>query len=188
MRTLLPIIIVSVIVLLLVVITYNRLVRALNMVREAWSGIDVQLKRRYDLIPNLVAAVRGYAEYERSVQAQLAALRAPALDSAQPHERGSAENELSRSLKGLFALAEAYPQLQASEQFLNLQRELAAIEDQVQFARRYYNGSVRDYNILIHSFPSNLIAGLFHFTPREYFELELVTERKPPVVDTGQTS
>lgn len=165
--------------------TYNRLVRARNMVREAWSGIDVQLKRRQDLIPNLVEAVKGYSGYERSVLEEITGTRSRTASATSLGERSSAENALTHGIKSIFAVAEAYPDLKANRGFLDLQTNLAEIENQIQYARRYYNGAVRDLNILIESFPSNLVANAFGFRREEFFEIDLATAREAPEVDLG---
>ena len=165
------------------IVAYNRLVRHANLVREAWSGIDVQLKRRHDLIPNLIETVKGYADFERDLLEEIAHLRTRALGDTAIEDRQNDENALTRSLKSLFAVAEAYPQLQANQSFLDLQEQLSEIEDSLQMARRYYSGTVRDYNISIESFPSNLIANLFRFQPAQFFEIETATERKVPEVE-----
>ncbi|MEW6388150.1 MAG: LemA family protein [Thermodesulfobacteriota bacterium] len=161
-----------VVLLLAVVVIYNRLVRNRNLVQEAWSGIDVQLKRRSDLIPNLVEAVKGYMGHERQVLEKVTECRAQSLKTQAVGERGRAEGMLTAALGNLFAVAENYPDLKANQNFLDLQRNLADIEEQLQMARRYYNGAARNLNILIQSFPSNLVARNFNFTPVEYFELE----------------
>jgi LemA protein len=166
------------------VATYNRFVRLSHLLKEAWSGVDVQLKRRHDLIPNLVETVKGYGGHERETLIEATALRARGLQSSDPHSRGEAETNLTHSLKSLFAVAEAYPELKANENFLSLQHTLVEIEEQIQYARRYFNGTVRNFNILTQSFPSNLLGGLFGFRPREYFEIELSSEREAPDVKT----
>ena len=155
-----------------VVVTYNRLVRRRNLVREGWSGIDVQLRRRSDLVPNLVEAVKGYAAHERSVFEELAASRASSLAAADVPGRAAAEQALQGSLRRLFAVAEAYPELQADKNFRALQGQLADIEDQLQMARRYYNGTVRDLNTSIQSFPDTLVARAFGFHVDHFFELD----------------
>jgi len=159
--------------LLYAVVVFNNLVRTRQMANEAWSGIDVQLKRRHDLVPNLVDAVKGYAGHERSVLEQVTQLRsaARALPQGDVAARAQAEGALSAALGKLFALAENYPDLKASNNFLELQKQLSDLENELQMARRYYNGTVRNLNVLVQSFPSNLIAGLFGFGPREFFEL-----------------
>lgn len=160
---------------------YNRLVRQRNIVGEAWAGIDVQLQRRHELVPNLVATVKGYMRHEADVLASTALARG----GVRGPEPGQAEQEtgLSRSLGRLFALAEDYPDLKADEGFRQLHASLVEIEDQLQFARRYYNGAVRDNNNLVQSFPSNLVAGTFGFGPAEFFEIELASQRQAPDVD-----
>jgi len=168
--------------LLLVAWMYNRLVRHRNRVEEAWSGIDVQLRFRHDLIPNLVETVRGYAGHERNLLEELTRLRADAGRSGDPADTEEAETHLTETLRRLFAVTEAYPELKASENFLKLQEQLVEIEDRIQMARRYYNGSVRDYNTLVESFPSNLAAGLFGFDERDFFEIETATHRLVPAV------
>jgi LemA protein len=167
------------------IVVFNGLVRARQMANEAWSGIDVQLKRRSDLVSNLVDTVKGYAAHERSVLEEVTQLRgaAGALPEGDVAARARAEAALSVSLGRLFALAENYPDLKASANFLELQRQLSALENELQMARRYYNGAVRNFNVLVQSFPSNLIAGLAGFGPREFFELADASERAVPQVD-----
>lgn len=150
---------------------FNSLVALKNRVGEAWSDINIQLKRRYDLIPNLVEAVKGYMAHESSVFEKVTEARAAAIGAKTMDEHGKAENMLSGALKSLFAVAEAYPQLRAVEGFTNLQQELADTENKIQAARRFYNGNVRDMGIAIESFPSNLVAGMFGFQKPEFFEL-----------------
>jgi len=161
---------------------YNRLVRDLNRTREAWSGIDVQLKRRHDLLPNLVEVVRAYAKHERDVLEGVTAARSAAQAQENLTVLAREENLLSRRLQSLFAIAENYPQLLADRNFADLHAQLVTIEDQLQMARRYYNGSVRDYNTRTESFPSNLVARLHGFEPREFFLLASATERGAPEV------
>jgi LemA protein len=161
---------------------YNRLVRLKNGAEGAWSDIDVQLKRRWELIPNLVETVKGYARHEQSTFEQVTAARAQAMQARTPGEHAAAEANLQGVLKSLFAVAEAYPELRANENFLGLQRELSGLEEAIQNARRYYNAIVRDLNTAIESFPGNLLAGPFGFTKREYFELESAAERTAPKV------
>ncbi|MEO2082882.1 MAG: LemA family protein [Desulfurobacteriaceae bacterium] len=160
-----------ILLILALVYYYNRFVRLKNAVEEAWSSIDVQLKRRYDLIPNLVEVVKGYAKHEKETLERVIKARALALDARLPEEKAKLEGELSLALKSLFALAENYPELKANQNFLELQKSLSEIEEQIQLARRYYNAVVRDYNILIESFPSNLVAGLFGFKKKPFFEI-----------------
>lgn len=163
---------------------YNRLVALRQRTREGWSGIDVQLKRRADLIPNLVATVKGYAAHERDVLEKVTEMRArvQAASGAGPAARQQAEGALTGALARLFAVAENYPDLKADGNFVELQQALAGIEDQIQMARRYYNGTVRDLNTLIESFPSNLVAGWFRFVQQEYFEIENAADRALPAV------
>jgi LemA protein len=165
-------------------VVFNRLVRARQMANEAWSGMDVQLKRRSDLVPNLVDSVKGYAAHERAVLEEVTELRAAAraLRDDDVAGRARAETALSAALGRLFALAENYPDLKASGNFLALQQELSALEDELQMARRYYTGAVRNLNTLVQSFPSNLVAGLFGFSERAYFELADAAERAVPQV------
>ena len=155
-----------------VVAMYNQFVQLANRVKEAWSDIEVQMKRRYDLIPNLLETVKGYAAHEKDVFEKVTQARAQAISAQTMPEHAQAENMLSGALKSLFAVAEAYPQLRANENFLELQRELTDTEDKIQAARRFYNGNVRDMNILIESFPSNIVANVFKFSKQEFFELE----------------
>jgi len=156
--------------------TYNRLVSARNAVKEGWSGIDVQLKRRHDLVPLLVDAVGAYARHERGLLERVARLRSRSVPDLEE------EAELSRGLEQLLAVAEAYPDLKASANFLSLQRQLVEVEEALQLARRYYNGAVRVYNTLLESFPTLLVARRFGFTPARYFELPLATEAHAPEV------
>ncbi len=154
------------------IVVFNRLIRARNLVREGWSGIDVQLVRRSDLIPNLVETVKGYAGHERTLFAEIAQKRTQALNTTGVSSRAAAEQELQASVRRMLAVAEAYPELKASQNFLELQKQLAELEDQLQLARRYYNGTVRDYNIGIQSFPDLLLARAFGFREEPYFETE----------------
>jgi len=161
---------------------FNRLVRLRNMVEEGWSGIEVQLKRRANLIPNLVETVKGYMGHERDVMERVTALRSQSMHVDVPGERSRVEGDLTRALAKLFAVAERYPDLKANQNFLDLQDELAQIEEQIQLARRYYNGTVRDLNIAVESIPSNIVAGIFNFTQAEFFEIEDEAERAVPKV------
>jgi len=172
------IITVVVIIALWLVFAYNSLVRLRNRAGEAWSDIDVQLKRRYDLIPNLVESVKGYMAHERGVFEKVTEARARAMGASGKAKAG-AEDALSGALKSLFAVAENYPQLKANENFLSLQNELTDTEDKIQAARRFYNGNVRDLNIAIQSFPKNLIAQGFDFKPMEFFGNLTDTEKAP---------
>jgi LemA protein len=169
------------------VVLFNRLVQSRQMANEAWSGIDVQLKRRSDLIPNLVDIVKVYAAHERSALDEVTRLRgaARALPEGDVAGRAQAEGALSLALGRLFALAENYPDLKASGNFLDLQRQLSALEDDLQMARRYYNGTVRNVNTLVQSFPSNLVAGRFGFSERDYFEISDAAERAVPRVSVA---
>jgi LemA protein len=162
--------------------TYNRLVSLSMRADNAWSDIDVQLKRRWELIPNLVETVKGYARHEQSTFEKVTAARSQAMQAHTPGEHAAAEGNLQGALKSLFAVAEAYPELRANENFLGLQRELSGLEDAIQNARRYYNAIVRDLNTAIESFPGNLLAGPFGFVKREYFELDSAAERTAPKV------
>lgn len=171
---------------LLVVGMYNTLVRLKVQSENAWADIDVQLKRRYDLIPNLVDTVKGYAGHEKQTFETVIAARHRAMAATTPATKAEAEGLLAQSLKSLFALAEAYPQLRAVESFAQLQASLGQIEEAVQNARRYYNAVVRDLNTKIQEFPSNVIANFFRFTPREFFEIADASERAVPKVSFEQ--
>jgi LemA protein len=160
--------------------TYNRLVGLRQLMANAWSNIDTELKRRYDLIPNLVETVKGYAAHEKDVLQRVVAARQHALSSTgSPGHQAADENELVKALRGIFALSESYPELKANSNFLELQRELANTENRIQAARRFYNGNVKDLNTLIGQFPSNLIARQGGFEPGEFFEVDSVFEREP---------
>ena len=178
------VVIVAAAVVLYALVVFNRLVRARQMADEAWSGIDVQLKRRADLVANLVQTVKGYAAHERSVLEEVTQMRAAAraLPEGDVASRAQAEGALSASLGRLFALAENYPDLKASSNFLELQKQLSALEDELQMARRYYNGATRNLNVLIQSFPSNLVAGVGGFSQRAFFQLDDASERAAPKV------
>ena len=165
-----------------VIAAYNRFVRLTNRAKEAWSDIEVQMKRRYDLIPNLVETVKGYASHEREVFEKVTEARAAAIGAKTVKEHGQAENMLSGALKTLFAVAEAYPQLRAAENFVELQRELSDTENKIQAARRFYNGNVVELNIASESFPSNIIGRTFGFGKMELFDLEEEAARKPVAV------
>jgi LemA protein len=169
------------------IVIFNQLVRSRQMSNEAWSGIDVQLKRRSDLIPNLVESVKGYAAHERELFQRVAQLRtaAQALPAGDVIGRAQAEGALALALGRVMALAENYPELKASANFLDLQQQLSQLESEIQMARRYYNGAVRNLNTLIQSFPSNLIAGAFRFEQRNFFELSDAAERAVPQVAIG---
>lgn len=161
---------------------YNMLVRNKNLVNESWSGIDVQLKRRYDLVPNLIETVKGYAAHEKGVFEKVTQARAAAISAGGVSEKGQAENALAQTIRSLFAVAENYPDLKASQNFQELQKNLNEIEAEIQGARRYYNGCVRDYNIAIQVFPNNVVSGMFGFTSRDFFELEGAEEKQAPKV------
>jgi LemA protein len=179
MTTTLWIIIGVVVLFLWLTGVYNSLIRAKNRTDEAWSDIDVQLKRRYNLIPNLVETVKGYAKHERELFEKVTQARTTAMGAQTPTEKAQAENVLSGTLKSLFAVAENYPDLKANQNFLELQRELTDTENKIQAARRFYNGNVRDFNIKIQKFPNNLVAGVLGFKKRDFFELEEEAAREP---------
>jgi len=166
------ILIIAAVVVLWIVTIFNRLITLKNRTKEAWSDIDVQLKRRYDLIPNLVETVKGYAAHEKEVFQKVTEARTRAMGAQTVKEKGEAENFLSSTLKTLFAVAENYPQLRAAENLLELQRELSDTENKIQAARRFYNGNVRDLNIKIETFPANVVANLFRFKQMEFFGAE----------------
>lgn len=158
---------------------YNSLVRSQNRAKEAWSDIEVQMKRRYDLIPNVMATVKGYAAHESGVFEKVTQARTQAMGAHTAGEHAQAENMLTNTLKTLFAVSENYPDLKANANFLDLQRELADTENKIQAARRFYNGNVRDLNIKIESFPTNFLAGPFGFTKMEFFDLDNEAAREP---------
>lgn len=162
---------------------YNRLIRWRNLMREGWSGMDVQLHRRTSLIPNLVQVVRGYSAHEQRTLEEVTALRTQAAQARSLAERRTSENALTDALKRLLILVEAYPDLKASAEFARLHQSLVEIEDQLQMARRYYNGTVREFNILVESFPSSLVAALFRFARGEFFEVATTAERQAPQVE-----
>lgn len=174
------IIILAVIVALIVAGIFNSFIKKRTLVREAWSGIDVQLKRRHDLIPNIVEAVKGYMQHERNVLERVTQLRASAATATNQKDKAVLENEITQAIKSIFALVEAYPELKANEQFLALQKNLTEIEDEIQLARRYYNATVRDYNIAVLTFPNILLAKPLNFQKEDFFEIEVSTERKAP--------
>jgi LemA protein len=171
MNTTLILIVVAVLVVLYVIALFNSLVTLRNRVSEAWSDIDVQLKRRYDLIPNLINTVKGYATHESGVFEKVTAARTAAMQANTASDKAQAENMLSDTLKSLFAVTEAYPDLKANQNFLELQRELSDTENKIQASRRFYNGNVLALNNKIDMFPSNIIASLFNFAKREFFEV-----------------
>ena len=172
-----------VIIALFVIITYNTLVNLRNLRTESWSDVDTELKRRYDLIPNLVNVVKGYASHEQQTLEEVTRLRAQAVSSiGSPNSQAKDENELIRGLRTLFSVAEKYPDLKASNNFLELQNELRNTEDRIQAARRFFNANVRDYNNKVQAFPSNIIASIFNFRQEEFFEIEDTGIRTAPKV------
>ena len=174
------ILIILAILVIAVVAIYNKLIRLRNTVKSSWSDIDVQCKKRYDLVPNLVETVKGYASHEKTVFEKVTQARAMAMQANSPAEMAKAENMIRDTLKSLFAVAEAYPELKANANFMQLQTQLQELENSIEYARRYYNAVVRDFNVLIESFPSNLIASQFNFKQAELFQLEAPeAERKP---------
>ena len=178
-------VVILVILALFLITTYNRLITLRQRVKEAWSDIDIQLKRRHDLIPNLVETVKGYAAHERGTFDEVTKARADAVAAGatgQPQQMAQAENVLTGALRSLFAVAENYPQLQAVQEFKDLSENLTATEDKIAFARRFYNGNVRDYNTALQTFPTNILAGVFGFNPEQYFELADQTDREVPQV------
>jgi len=178
--TLIAILIIVIILIAAVVTIYNRLVRLRNTVKSSWSDIDVQCKKRFDLVPNLVETVKGYAAHEKTVFEKVTQARSMAMQASSPAEMAKAEDMIRDTLKSLFAVAEAYPELKANANFMQLQTQLQELENNIEYARRYYNAVVRDFNILIESFPSNLIASMFNFKQAELFQLETPeVERKP---------
>ena len=166
------------------IVTYNSMIKGRNKVEEAWSGIDVQLKRRHDLVPNLVETVKGYAAHESQTLQRVTEARADAMkaDNAAPAERAKAENVLTSALGGIRVVAEQYPNLRAAENFQSLQAQLAEIEDELQASRRIYNSNTQIYNTRIQIFPNSIIAGMGSFTAREFFEIEVESEREVPQV------
>lgn len=171
---------IAVLVVVAVIVIYNKLVRLRTTVKSSWSDIDVNLKKRYDLVPNLVETVKGYAAHEKSVFENVALARSAAMKATSPGDKAKSENMFTETLKSLFAVAEAYPQLKANENFMQLQQQLKELEDNIEYSRRYFNAVVRDYNIMTETFPSNVIAGQFKFEKSDFFELEEAgVERKP---------
>jgi LemA protein len=164
---------------------YNNLVRNKHLVDEGWSGIDTQLKRRSNLIPNLIETVKGYATHERTAFEEVTKLRTQAMSTTDIGERGHKEGQLTAALGRLFAVAEAYPDLKASQNFIDLQDDLSEIENEIQLARRYYNGTARNMNILVESFPSKIVANMFAFVTAKYFEIENPEDRAVPEVSFG---
>jgi LemA protein len=170
------------VVIALVIGLYNNLVKLRNRVDNAWAQIDVQLKRRYDLIPNLVETVKGYASHEKETLEKVIQARNMAVNASGVAEQGAAENMLTGALKSLFALAEAYPDLKANQNFMQLQEELTNTEGKISYARQFYNDSVMSLNTAVQTFPANTIAGMFGFKEREYFELDVAEQREAPKV------
>lgn len=173
-------------ILIWAVVIFNRAVRLRNQVNEAWAGIDVQLQRRYELVPNLLATVKGYMKHESGVLERVTRLRA--VNNMPVEKRSSEETGLSRSIGRLFALAEDYPELKASEGFQQLHTSMVEIEDHLQYSRRYYNGSVRDNNNLVQGFPSLIIARVFGFRNAAFFEIEMASHRQSPAIDFDDTA
>jgi LemA protein len=173
---------VAVLLVVWLIAIYNGLVRLRTMVEEGWSGIDVQLKRRANLIPNLLEAVKGYMAHEKTLLNEVTRLRAQSLEATGIEQQSRIESRLSRALSGIFAVAENYPDLKANQNFIDLQKQLADLEEQIQMARRYYNGTVRNLNIKVEQFPSNLVAGAFGFVKAEFFEIEDPGDRAVPKV------
>ena len=173
--------VVALIVVWLVAV-YNGLIRLRNQTDEAWSDIDVQLKRRYDLIPNLINTVKGYASHESAVFEQVSQARGAAMGATTPQEKLAADNMITSTLKTLFAVTEAYPDLKANQNFLKLQDELSDTENKIQASRRFYNGNVREFNTKLQVFPTNMIGNKLGFKPREFFGIENATERETPKV------
>ncbi len=165
-----------------IIAVYNNLIKLRNLGQNAWSDVDVQLKRRYDLIPNLVNTVKGYAKHEKETFENVTKARSMAQNAKTPGEKGQAENFLTQALGRLFAVVENYPELKANQNFLELQKTLGDIENDIQSARRYYNAVVRDYNIALEVFPNNIVAGMFNFKPLEFFELPNENQREAPEV------
>lgn len=183
MGTLLLVLLILVIIVIMYGVSiYNKLIKLRTMVQEAWSGINVQLKKRHDLIPNLVETVKGYASHERETFENVTQARAGAMQAQDIKSQEAAENNLNAALIRLLAVAEQYPELKANQNFLQLQNQLSLIESDIEKSRRYYNGTVRENNILVDTFPSNVIAGMFKFTKSLFFELENEAEKAVPQV------
>jgi LemA protein len=176
------IIVIVVLLLLFFIAQYNGLVRLRNRVDNSWSQIDVQLKRRHDLIPNLIETVKGYAAHEQGTFEKVVQARNAAISAQGPQESAQAENVLTGALKSIFALAEAYPDLKANQNFLSLQEELTSTEDRISYARQFYNDSVLKYDNKLETFPANTIAGMFNFQPREYFKTDDPADHEVPKV------
>jgi LemA protein len=182
MEILIVLLVIAAVVIAYVIGTYNGLVTLRNRVRNAWSQIDVQLKRRYDLIPNLVEAVKDYMEYEQETLQRVVEARKQAIDAKGIAEQGAAENMLTGALRQLFALVENYPELKANENVMSLQEELTSTENKISFSRQHYNDMVMTFNVRIEQFPANIVAGTFNFGHEDFFEIEEV-EREVPKVD-----
>ncbi len=172
-------------IVVFIIVSYNRLVSLTQRSQSAWSDVDVQLKRRTDLVPNLVESVKGYAAHERDTLDAVVRARSAAVAAQTPDSRAQAEGQLSQALRSLFALAESYPDLKATANFQSLQASLGEIEEAVQNARRYFNAVIRDLNTAVQEFPSNMVAGFFQFKPHAYFELDRPDERQVPKVSFG---
>ena len=172
---------------LIFILVRNSIIGSRNRVDEAWSGIDVQLKRRHDLVPNLVETVKGYAQHERETFEKVTQARAAAMQAQGPAEAGQAEGLLSQALGGLRVVAEQYPELRATENFQQLSRNLSELEDEIQASRRIYNSNVQSYNTKIQIFPNSVVAGMWGFSAREFFEIEIASEREAPEVSFTQT-
>ncbi|MCX5781717.1 MAG: LemA family protein [Elusimicrobia bacterium] len=170
------------IAILIFIILYNRLITLKYKVKAAWSDIDVQLKRRFDLLPMLADTVKSYSTYERGLFEKITEMRSKIESSQTINEKASLQNDVSKIAKTLLAVAEAYPDLKANQSFIDLQKNISNVEEQIQYARRYYNGTVRDYNTLILSFPSNIVANLFKFKAEDFFEIEFATQKMPPEI------
>ncbi len=180
-----PILIISGIVILIIlyaITIYNKLVKNRTLVEEGWSGMDVFLKKRYDLIPNLVETVKGYATHEKETFENVTQARANAMNASGVAEQQQAENNLNKALMNLYAVAEQYPDLKANTNFINLQNQVESLEGEIEKSRRYYNGTVRENNILVETFPSNIIAGMYGFVKQKFFELTNITERETPQI------
>ena len=176
-------VIIAAVLILWLIISYNLCVRDKNLIKEAWSGIDVQLKRRHNLIPGLVETVKAYSTHERNLFNEITEKRSKSEQIQNLKDKAATETDISGLLKNLFLVVEDYPDLKANVNFLDLQSQLTDIEDQLQYSRRYFNGTVRNYNIRVESFPGNIVAGIFSFKPEDFFEITLATERKTPMVE-----
>jgi LemA protein len=175
---------IAVLLAIIVIVMYNRLVKMRNVVRSSWSDIDVQLKKRYNLVPNLVDTVKAYAKHEKSVFENVAQARSNAMQATSPAERAKSDNIFRDTLKSLFAVAEAYPELKANSNFMQLQEQFQELEEDIESARRYYNAVVRDYNTITETFPSTLVASTFTFRQEEFYQLDAPdTQRQPPRAD-----